>query len=370
MHKACKIVAKVLITVGFLGMASCETELHVIDQTYDLPVVWGLIDPVDSVYDIRIQKSFCGKGNAADMAKIYDSIYFDSLNVFMELRYAPDKNMVGIYAGQDWYGEWDMAGDLIHRVRLNRTQVNSKETGFFNYDPYRIYQTHSDEFRIRGKVYLTDPGYWTVPQGQGYFVRVTIENPKTGQTTVATTPFVDMPNILIPRKAFTLNLYDRENSKIIWQDHGWFYDSQIQFYYIEFTDHEEIKSVGWRITGINRTRVEIPVMEFYSYTATPFGENLLGHVGAEIKDSPDVIWRKFSHIDYSIVAAPEFVKEYLDSYFISADHAGQPTTNVTNGNGLFALIARNGRSGFHLDFNSRDSLSRGRFTKHLKFVKW
>ena len=49
MHKACKIVAKVLITVGFLGMASCETELDVINQTSDLPVVWGLIDPADSV---------------------------------------------------------------------------------------------------------------------------------------------------------------------------------------------------------------------------------------------------------------------------------------------------------------------------------
>ncbi len=370
MYKACKIVAKVLITVGFLGMSSCETNLDVIDQTPDLPVVWGLIDPADSVYNIRIQKSFSGKGNAWEMAKVYDSIYFDSLNVYLELRYAPDKNWIGFNAGQDWYGEWDMAGDLIHRVRLNRTQVDSKEPGIFNHDPYRIYQTTSDEFRIRGKVFVTDPGYWTVPLGQGFFVRATLENPKTGQTTVATTPFVDMPNILIPRKAFTLNLYDKENSKIIWQDHGWFYDTQVTFHYIEFTDQEQAKSVSWRITGINRERVEDQVREFYSYTATPFGENLLGHVGAEIQKNTAVIWRKFSHIDYSIVAAPGFVKEYLDSYFISADHAGQPITNITNGNGLFALIARNGRTGFKLDLNSLDSLSKGRFTKHLKFVKW
>ncbi|MFA5816318.1 MAG: hypothetical protein WC865_11925 [Bacteroidales bacterium] len=344
--------------------------MDLIDQTPDLPVVWGFIDAGDSVYQVRIQKSFCGKGNALEMAKVYDSIYFDSLNVYMELRFAPDKHLVGADAAGNWYGEWDMAGDLIHRARLVPTLTERKEAGIFNNSPYGIFQTTSDSFKIRGKVFLTDPGYWILPQGQGFIVRLCIEDPKTGQTTVAATPFVDLPNIVLPRKAFTLNLYDEEPARVIWQDHGWFYDTQVQFYYYEFTDHTELKSIKWRITGINRNQVQDISQDFYCYSATPFQESLLGHVRAEIQEDTNVVWRKFSHINYFITAAPGFVQDYQETYAISADHSGQAITNVTNGYGLFAIVATNGRQGFGLDPKSMDSLSNGRFTKHLKFVKW
>ena len=209
-----------------------------------------------------------------------------------------------------------------------------------------------------------------MPQGQGFIVRLCIEDPKTGQTTVAATPFVDLPNIVLPRKAFTLNLYSDDPTKVIWQDHGWFYDTQIQFYYYEYTDHVELKCAKWKITGINRTRVTEASQEFYSLSATPFQESLLGHVRAEVQVDPNVVWRKFIQINYFITAAPEYVKDYLDSYTIAEDHSGQAITNVTNGYGLFAIIATNGRQGFGLDPVSLDSLADGRFTRQLKFVKW
>ncbi|MCX6225654.1 MAG: hypothetical protein NTV01_13040, partial [Bacteroidia bacterium] len=355
MYKAGTLIAIAISLLSIMQVTSCDTELDLIDQTPDLPVVWGFIDAGDSVYQVRLQKSFSGKGNALDMARIYDSIYFDKISVSMELRYAPDKHLVGIAAGHNWYGQWDMAGDLIHRVRLVPAAEGSKEPGVFNNSPYRIFQATSDSFRIRGKVFQTDPGGWVLPQGQGFIVRLCIEDPKTGQTTVAATPFVDLPNIRLPRKAFTLNLYSDDPTKIIWQDHGWVYDTQVKFYYYEYTDREVLKYVSWRITGINRTRVEGVSQEFYSYMATPFQESLLGHVRAEIQQDPDVVRRKFSHIDYFITAAPGFVKDYLETYTISADHSGQAVSNVTNGYGLFAIVATNGREGFGLDPRSLDS---------------
>jgi hypothetical protein len=370
MYTASKTYSLAFLLFGILMISSCDTELDLVDQTADLPAVWGFIDPSDSVYRIRIQKTFSGKGNALDMAKIYDSIYFDQISVSLELRYAPDKHLVGIDAGHNWYGQWDMAGDLIHRTRLTPVVSSQKDPGVFNNSAYRIFQATSDSFRIRGKVFLTDPGYWIMPQGQGYILRLCIEDPETGQTTVAATPFVDLPNIVLPRKAFTLNLYDKDPARIIWQDHGWFYDTQVQFYYSEYVDHEEQKFIQWRVTGISRTPAEGGVQQFYSYTATPFQESLLGHVRAGISDNPAVVWRKFRQIKYFITAAPGFVNDYQETYAISADHSGQAISNVTNGYGIFAIVATNGREGFGLDPRSLDSLAFGRFTGKLKFVRW
>ena len=64
------------------------------------------------------------------------------------------------------------------------------------------------------------------------------------------------------------------------------------------------------------------------------------------------------------------MRDYRESYSITADLSGQAITNVTNGYGIFAIVAKNGRQGFGLDLQSLDSLSNGRFTKQLKFVKW
>ena len=370
MCKTGEIIRVTFALIILFFFTSCGTELDMIDSTADLPVVWGLIDPSDSIYRIRIQKSFSGRGNALQMAKVYDSIYFDSLNVSLELRLAPDKEYIGIDVSGNWIGEYNVGGALIHRVRLTRQTIDDKLPGLFNNSIYRLYQTSSDLFDIRGKSFVIDPGYFTASMGQGFVVRLGIENPKTRQTTVATTPFVDMPNILLPRKAFTLNLYAKDPSRVIWQDHGWYYTTQIQFYYSEYTDHEEIKCATWRISGINRTEVLNGPLKFYVYTATPFQEGLLGHVRAQISDDPKVVWRKFREINYYITASPNFVQDYMESYSISSDHSGQAITNVTDGYGLFAIVSTNGRKGFGLDPVSQDSLANGRITKKLKFVRW
>jgi hypothetical protein len=83
-----------------------------------------------------------------------------------------------------------------------------------------------------------------------------------------------------------------------------------------------------------------------------------------------VVWRKFRQIKYFITAAPGFVNDYQETYAISADHSGQAISNVTNGYGIFAIVATNGREGFGLDPRSLDSLAFGRFTGKLKFVRW
>lgn len=54
-----------LMAIGFL---SCETDIEVNAEPTDITVVYGLIDPVDSVHYLKINKAFLGEGNALDLA--------------------------------------------------------------------------------------------------------------------------------------------------------------------------------------------------------------------------------------------------------------------------------------------------------------
>ncbi|MCX6223137.1 MAG: hypothetical protein NTV01_00025 [Bacteroidia bacterium] len=62
--------------------------------------------------------------------------------------------------------------------------------------------------------------------------------------------------------------------------------------------------------------------------------------------------------------------QYLESDRIVSDQMGRPITNLNNGLGIFASTSKNGRYGFTLERRSLDSLVGGKYTKHLKFVRW
>ncbi len=54
-----------LITVGFI---SCETDIDVNAEFKDIPVVYGMINPQDSVHYLKINKAFLGNTSALDLA--------------------------------------------------------------------------------------------------------------------------------------------------------------------------------------------------------------------------------------------------------------------------------------------------------------
>lgn len=60
-----KYLLFLLVTIVFF---SCETDIDVNAEYKDIPVVYGLIDPQDSVHYIKINKAFLGNANALDLA--------------------------------------------------------------------------------------------------------------------------------------------------------------------------------------------------------------------------------------------------------------------------------------------------------------
>lgn len=57
-----------LILLIALGFVSCETDIDVNAEPTDVTIVFGLLDPIDSVHYLKINKAFIGEGSALDLA--------------------------------------------------------------------------------------------------------------------------------------------------------------------------------------------------------------------------------------------------------------------------------------------------------------
>lgn len=120
----------ILLTLG--AVVSCETEFDSYVQSDPIPVVFGVINPDDSLYQIRLSRSFVGEGNALDHAKISDSIYFEQAEVILETY---------------------RSGDLFQAITLEKTRIEDRVDGIFSSSPNYMYQTSYTELFIRGELF-------------------------------------------------------------------------------------------------------------------------------------------------------------------------------------------------------------------------
>ncbi len=58
-------------------LTACETEIDPSDTWQTIPVVYGIIDPGESVHTIRINRSFLGNSKPDVMATESDSLIYD-----------------------------------------------------------------------------------------------------------------------------------------------------------------------------------------------------------------------------------------------------------------------------------------------------
>ena len=80
----------------------CSTDVELIAPYKETTVVYGLLSPIDSIHYFRIAKAYLGAGNAFDMAKVNDSIYYPDADIRVIL--------------QRWNGVY-----LVDSVQLVRT---------------------------------------------------------------------------------------------------------------------------------------------------------------------------------------------------------------------------------------------------------
>ncbi len=91
--------------------SSCDPKVNLTGQYIEKPLIYGLINPKESVQLFRIQKAFLGEESAFVMAQNADSSYFKYEDLFVELV------------------EYNSDGNEANRWALDTVLINNKETG-------------------------------------------------------------------------------------------------------------------------------------------------------------------------------------------------------------------------------------------------
>jgi len=117
-----------LFIVG-LGTTSCENDFEINADWKETIIIYGLLDPLDSIQQIKINKAFLNSaGSAYEVAQNPDSLYLDS--TFATLT--------------------EVASGRV--IQLVKTRVN-KDSGLFGNDPVYVWTTRekilpSSEYRV------------------------------------------------------------------------------------------------------------------------------------------------------------------------------------------------------------------------------
>jgi hypothetical protein len=323
----------ILILLILAGLASCRNDLAVMAPYKDIPVVYCILNPRDSVHYLRLEKSFMGKANAYEMAQQTDSIYYPEASVFLE-RWAD--------------------GEMKEHLALDRVLIAVRNSGVFASDPNYLYQT-------------VDP----IMVNSEYRLKITI--PSTGAEISASTHTVNDFKVVKP-EAFKKNLafssYDNYQT-VEWISSPFtrVYYLQILFHYLEVNNGDTVNlTADWNIgqfvskygTGGELMSADILQRNFYKWLG-----NKLGRPTEAIQRLADK-----KAIDFVFTVGGEELYTYMEVY--KEDNGilkEKPVfTNIINGIGLFSSRFVQSVDGKSLSGHSIDSLAYGMYTRDLHFT--
>ncbi|MFC2120130.1 hypothetical protein ACFLTI_00885 [Bacteroidota bacterium] len=349
-------------------LLSCETEIDISYEGEILPVVFGVVErdikpyrpgvnEYQSVYTnyIRIGKTFSAKYRPDLTAKIVDSLYFKEAKVKLE---------------------YCFMGQVVSETILEKTTEIIKDKGFFSDDSNILYKTVPHIFPARMDT-----------------IRLVIELPYRDKLVTSASAKRAPPQLFSPKWRLMpgreIAFYKRGGFEILWYDWGGYYELIMK---VNYTNHyssgeQEDKAVNYRKSFISTREKEWDYMNWYEIMdGNPFNQgwsifsngsiiskmtyspdHFYNFIGKNIEEDPNIESRTFKHIEFCIFNAD---KKYYDYIYYSDAKIDQRMkfTNIENGLGFFTTISRLVKNNVYLKRQSMDSLARGQFTKHLKFM--
>lgn len=338
---------KPLVPILFILLCSCNNDLEVLKPGKTLPVIYGLVSPQDSVYRVRLTRSFLAEGDIETVARNPDSLYFHYADVRLQLR-TPD-------------------GQIFGENEMNLTQIEDRTVGLFVTHPNYIYQC--EPFDVSFKDLPADVEF-----------RVTVGIPDLSIAASAQSKIPAEPELLSALGLLTkstLNLFHYSRNIILIK--------HLAEYYTEFRlifRYSEYRLDSWVPEEFIYTRKIMPGEPQYfpidqplwkrEYPDSIYLDELFMYplIGNRIKEDPEVTSRQFKEIELrAFNVDAEFANYYYAGQYLT-DYNNQNYTNITNGMGLFASYWTKTYPSMNLNNQSMDSLCSGRFTKHLKFRQW
>jgi hypothetical protein len=329
---------KVFAIMLLLLPVACDNSLEVIDPADSFPVVYGVVCPKDSVHRIVVRKSFICCDSIEWHAQNPDSIQYDSLSVFLEVR-----NQEGI---------------VIQRISMQKELGQIREAGFFAREPNWIYTCAANR--------LADPDSF----GQSVKYNLTVFSPIGQQAAYAETVIPPTPKVREPADDRPYEINMMSENPIIFK-----WDRSTE-YYVQFNTRVKY----WEYTQGRETLKEFVHKQKWSPWSLPLddkeekvtitGDWFYSLIAARIRDDESVENRKFKQIDFELISGDEAFMEYFSSIHYSSDYESVPLTNIVNGKGLFVGYNVHYFRGYGLTQQSKDSLAEGERTRHLRFYWW
>ena len=289
----------VLLSAVILLTVSCDNTIELSAPYKEIGVIYGLINPSDSIHYVRIQKAYLGEGNALVMAQVFDSTYYPEN---LDVRLSRIKNGV------------EMAS-----FPLTRFIGPDKPGGEFPSSPNILYKTN-------GEVIHRDSHY-----------KIVATNPQSGHQFYATTPIVDSIKVNRP----TANELIRWSSpnpvqvEFVSTPNGKVYNLTIRFHYDQqeaSSGTTESKFIDW----VFPNQITDNILSATNIKREIDGEDFYKFVGQQIQ--PGNYFRYALGLDFIFVAGEQTLANYvnINSSLSSISTSIPVYSNVTGGTGIFS----------------------------------
>jgi hypothetical protein len=323
-----------LILMMIFGF-SCSNEIDLTGDYQDTPIVYGILGPNDAVHYIRIQKAFLVDGNVLQTTKIADSLTYD-----------PSDLQVSVW-------ECNKNGETY-----------GSPIPFF-YEPNAV--TDTGLFAPDGVMMFI-----STAELNGYYYKLVITNTKIGKQITAITPLVNRVEWIKPSVG-SIHLEGAEPYEMEWEvdtSSVTIYQPQIKFYWTEVdltTGNSHLDSIIWDYVPLYPEYIEIKKKKMkHKLDQNSFYRYLQKQISPQAN-----VKRIIGPLTFTLYTAPSIFEKYFQANKPALGIIqGKPAfTNIDGGFGLFSSRNKSVKSNMPLTLESKDSLEKGRFTKHLAFSK-
>jgi hypothetical protein len=326
---------------------SCEVDFSPNMISDPIPVVFGIINPDDSIYYLRLAKTFQCNSNTGQCVKQPLIQFFDHPTVEFELL--------------------ALNGRLLNRGLLKPMIAPLKEPGFFSQEPNWVYGIPKSEFEFESE----DP-FGNLTNGSYLILKI-----KTTETSIPTYSKVAVRNRatdITPRDHlnYKFGLFDQRMETVTWKGFSnQFHTLIFRVRYEEYLS-DTIRNKAFDIIyPVDPQNLEVSGTLVYKYLVD--GQDFLRKMklAFSVEEEPsDLDYRKVTSLDILVVSINDDYRLYINALNRDANVDIPTPSNIVNGIGLFCVKRIATSSGHFFNNETMDSIANSQITKHLKFVKW
>lgn len=332
-----KVFVKFLsILIIIFTLTTCKNKLNINAPYKEIPSIYAVLNPQDTIQMIRVNKVFLGEGDANVMAKIADSINYQPGDLLITL----ERFVNGVKT---------IAAKNNNVTVTFHDSVITTESGAFN-TSQRVYVC-SDRLFNSGEYHLTVKNLKTnkIFTAKSLAVDTIRPDPSTSVNgpyypVAAASPSTSYINYNFPKNNFTYRIRDGKINQVKMRLH--FYDSLFDgsksYRYVDYPFTSQLSKLAPTVDPnpnmIGRLKLDFTSNEVFTGFGTGLKKMNISNVG--------ITGRRVYKIEYFIYSSTQEYVDYLDYTSPSLSLAQQKPlySNFDNGDALGIFTLRSTKS--------------------------